>query len=625
MTADPTAGDPEAIRRLARSHTQHADAVRAGARHVVDAAEAAQSGWSGKAQERFVAVAATVPASAQRTAARLDEAASALDSYASEVQRIQDEAQRVQTAQQDTADEITANARAICSATVTAQSADAVESDTTKLHQLQNGAASLARLQGRLSVQWEELVARRDAADRQVASALESPEVVGKLQSAGAVAKMSDGQFLTWLGSLDKESIVALQDDPSIAARLARMDARDVAAWWTAMSGPKGAHSAERDAFVAAIPAALGNLNGVAYWARARANTTVLADKLAEAKQKTSYWEKQLQRASSPAAAAAARAQLQTWERQRDGYQNIQSTLDTKAVSLISLVDDRPPLAQIVSGDMDTAEHVTYIVPGMNTATYQDGTVQNYATIANGLRREEALVGNVPIGDVAVVSWIGYHGPMADDLSFASVVTNGRAHAGADALAADLNGFDAVRAASGVDADLTVAAHSYGTNVTTIALTKAHADHVVLLGSAGVTDMAPNADALQVPKGEVFASQGAKDGWAITGQHLSGRKDPTDPSWGAHDFSSETQGTGADTLHGITHHGPYDGPEGNGDGQYSYFDNGTTAQYNTAKAAMGLGDTIPEGGAPFDRMRQQTKDDWFMYEWQTGLTGDPTL
>ncbi|KTR04583.1 alpha/beta hydrolase [Curtobacterium luteum] len=625
MTADPTAGDPNGIRRLARLHTQHADAVRAGARHVVDAAASAQSGWSGKAQERFVAVAATVPASAQRTAARLDEAASALDTYATEVQRIQDEAHRVQTAQQDTTDEIAANARAIRSATVTAQRADAVESDTTKLHQLQNGAASLAGLQARLSMQWDELVTRRDAADRQVTSALQAPEVVGKLQSAAAVAKMSDGQFLTWLGSLDKESIAALRDDPTIAARLARMDAKDVALWWNALSGPDGAHSAEQDAFVAAIPAALGNLNGVAYWARARANTTVLDAKLTEAKQKTAYWKKQLKSASSPAAAAAARAQLQTWERQRDGYQNIQTTLDTKAVSLISLVDDRPPLAQIVSGDMDNAAHMTYIVPGMNTATYQDGTVQNYATIAAGMRAEQALLGKTAPSNVAVVSWIGYHGPMADDLSFASVVANGRAHTGADALTADLNGFDAVRAASGQDADLSVVAHSYGTNVATIALTKTHADHVVLLGSAGVTDVAPNAGALQVPKGEVFASQGAKDAWAITGQNLSGRQDPTELSWDAHDFSSETQGSGADELHGVTHHGPYDGREGNDQGRYSYFDNGTTAQYNTAKATMGLGDQIPEAGAPFDRMRQQTKDNWFMYEWQTGLTGDPTL
>lgn len=624
MTADPTAGDPDGIRRLARLHTQHADAVRAGARHVVDAAAAAQSGWTGKAQERFVAVAATVPASAQRIAARLDEAASALDTYASEVQRIQDEAHRVQTAQQAAADDVAANARAIRRATATAQSADAVESDTAKLQQLQSGAASLDGLQGRLSAQWDELVTRRDAADRQVASALEAPEVVGKLQSAAAVAKMSDGQFLTWLGSLDKESIAALQDDPTIAARLARMDAKDVAAWWTAMSGPDGAHSAEQDAFVAAIPAALGNLNGVAYWARARANSSVLADKLSEAKQKTSYWQKQLKSASSPAAAAAARAQLQTWQRQRDGYQNIDDALNTGTVSLISLVDDRPPLAQVASGDMDAAKHVTYIVPGMNTATYQDGTVGNYAAIARGMRDEQHRVAQVDRSEIAVVSWIGYHGPMADDLSFASVVANGRAHKGADALVADLDGFDSVRAASGRDADLSVVAHSYGTNVATMALTRTHADHVVLFGSAGVTDVAPNADALQVPQGEVFASQGAKDGWAITGQNLSGRQDPTDPSWNAHDFSSETQGSGPDALHGITHHGPYDGLEGNEQGRYSYFDNLTTAQYNAAKATMGLGDQIPEAGSPFDRMRQQTKDNWFMFEWQTGLTGDPT-
>ncbi|MFJ4220802.1 alpha/beta hydrolase [Curtobacterium luteum] len=625
MTLDPTVGDPDAIRRLARLHTQHADGVRAGTQHVMDAAEAAQSGWRGKAQERFVAVAATVPESAQRVAARLDQAASALDTYAREVQQIQDEAQRVRTAQQNAADDVAANARAIRAATATVRSADAVESDTTRLHQLQAGAAGLAGLQGRLSTQWDELVTRREAADRRVASALEAPEVVGKLQSAAAVARMSDGQFLTWLGTLDKESIAALRDEATTTARLARMDAKDVATWWTAMSGPRGAHSAEQDAFVAAIPAVLGNLNGVAYWARARANTTVLADKLAEAKRKTSYWEEQLDSAGSPAAAAAARAQLQVWERQRDGYQNIDGALRTGKVSLISLVDDRPPLAQIVSGNMDTASHVTYIVPGMNTATYQDGTVQNYAHIAVGLQRKQAAVAGTVPSDIAVVSWIGYHGPMADDLSAASVVANDRARVGADALVADLDGFDAVRASSGQDADLSVVGHSYGTNVATIALTKTHVDHVVLLGSAGVTDVAPNAGALQVPKGEVFASQGAKDGWAVTGQNLSGRQDPTDPSWGAHDFSSETQGSGEDLLHGVTHHGPYDGREGNEQGRYSYFDNNTTSQYSTAKATMGLGDQVPESGTPFNRMRQQTKDNWFLYEWQTGLTGDPTL
>ena len=97
----------------------------------------------------------------------------------------------------------------------------------------------------------------------------------------------------------------------------------------------------------------------------------------------------------------------------------------------------------------------------------------------------------------------------------------------------------------------------------------------------------------------------------------------TRPTWDAHAFSSETEGRGSDTLHGVTRHGPFDGDDD--DGRYSYFDNGTTAQHNAARAAMGLGDEIPERGGPFDRMRQQTKDDWLMYGWQTGGTGDPML
>ncbi|MBT2504055.1 alpha/beta hydrolase [Curtobacterium sp. ISL-83] len=623
MTADPTAGDPSGIRRVARLHSQRADAVRTGSRHIISAAEAASTGWTGKAQQQFIAKAATVPASAQRIAARLDAAATALDAYAREVEQIQDEAKRLQTAQKNAADDAAENARAIHAATLTVQSSDAVESDTVRLQQLESGAAGLAGLQGRLSVQWDELVTRRAAADQRAASALESPSVVGKLVSARTVAAMSDGQFLTWLGTLDPETIASLKSDPKIAARLAGLDAKDVASWWNAMSGPGGAHSAAQDAFVGAIPAALGNLNGVAYWARAKANSVVLSRKLAEAERQAAHWKREQDAARSPAAAADARSHLAIWERQRDAYQNIQDTLDSSPVSLIALVDDRPPLAQIVSGDLDTAAHVTYIVPGMDTATYQDDTVQNYAGIAQGLRSKQAAVGNVPPMDLAVVSWIGYHPPMADDSSFIDVGGDGRAHAGADLLVKDLNGFDAARAASGHDADLSVVGHSYGTDVATIALTRTHADHVVLLGSAGVTDVAPSASALDVPKGEVFASQGAKDGWAVIGQNLSRRQDPTDPSWGAHDFSSETQGRGADTLHGITNHGPYDGKNSNG--KYSYFDNGTTAQYNTARATMGQGNTIPEQGNPLDRVQRQTKDNLLMFDWQTGLPGGPIL
>ncbi|ROP72259.1 alpha/beta hydrolase family protein [Curtobacterium sp. PhB115] len=617
------AGDPDGIKRIARLHEDHSDAVREGARHVLSAAESASSGWAGAAQRQFLTTAATVPASAQRIAGRLDSAATALATYAREVQQIQDEAARVQTTLRDTAADIDANGRAIRDAAVTAARADAVDSDDALLRQLQRSGVWLADVESRLTAQWDELVARRADADRAAASALEDRSVLGTLVSAAVIAAMSDGQFLTWLGTLDRETIAVLQDDERIGERLAGLGSAAVASWWHAMSGPDGAPSAAQRAFIAALPAVIGNRNGVAYWARARANRTVLGKRLAHAERQAALWRRRRDAARTPAEAAAAREQLLVWERQRDGYRNIQDTLETSTVSLVSLVDDRPPLAQIVVGDLDRAAHVSVIVPGMNTATYQDGTVQNYAAIAMGMWAAQVRVSGARRSDVAVLSWIGYHPPMADDPSFATVIGNDRANAGATRLVADLDGFHAARAAAGRDTDLTVMGHSYGTTVATIALTKTHADHVVLLGSAGVTDVAPNASALRVPDGEVFATQGAKDGWAVTGQNLSGRRDPTESSWGSHEFSSETERSGGQTLHGVTHHGPYDGE--NADGRYSYFDNRTTAQDNAARAAMGLGGEIPEQGGPFDRMRQQTEDDWLMFGWQTGLTGDPRL
>lgn len=614
MSADPLAGDPDTIRRLGRLHTKHANAVRTGARHVIRASEAASSGWTGLAQQRFMALAATVPAGSQRVAERLDAAATALDSYARDVAQIKDDAQRVRIAQRHAADDIAANARAIDGATTTARADDATEVDRKRLQQLQSGAAGLASLQGRLTVQWDSAVAARAAADQRAAAALQATEVVGKLRSAGAVAAMSDGQFLTWLGTLDRESIAALAEDAAVAARLAGMPPEDVAAWWSAMSGPEGSHSAEQDAFVAALPAVIGNLNGVAYWARAKANTTVLADRLAEAEKQAADALDRLGAAKGQAAISAARATFDLWERQRDAYRNIRDALDSGAVALVALLDDRPPLAQIVSGDLETAAHVTYIVPGMNTATHQDGTVASYADIARGMRFDQHRAARVPPERIAVVAWIGYHPPMADGPSAVSVLTNGRAHAGADALVRDLDGFHAARAASGLAADLSVVGHSYGTNVATIALTRTHADHVVLLGSAGVTDVAPTAAALDVPEGEVFASQGAKDGWAVTGQNLSGRRDPTDPSWGAHVFSSETRTDDSGTLHGITQHGPYDGTDG--DDVYSYFDENTTSRHDTARATMGLGGEVPIGGRPTDRLEQNMADNPFLHLWQ---------
>lgn len=342
MSADPVAGDPDGIHRIARRHDDHSDAVRDGARHVLVAAEHAASGWAGRAQQRFLVTAAAMPASAQRVAARLDAASAALATYARQVREIQDDAASLQTTRRNTADDIAANERAIRDATVVASGPDAVESDRALLQQLERSGEWLAALDARLTAQWDELVARRAAADRAAASALEDRSVLGKLVSATVVSAMSDGQFLTWLGTLDPETVAALGDDARVAKRLAGLDPAHVAGWWQAMSGVDGVPSAVQRAFVAAMPAVIGNLNGVASWARARANTTVLADRLAHARKQVRHWRERHDAARNPAEAATAREHLLVWERQRDAYRNIQDTLATTPVSLVALVDDRP-------------------------------------------------------------------------------------------------------------------------------------------------------------------------------------------------------------------------------------------------------------------------------------------
>jgi hypothetical protein len=231
--------------------------------------------------------------------------------------------------------------------------------------------------------------------------------------------------------------------------------------------------------------------------------------------------------------------------------------------------------------------------------------MSDYSNAAYGLRSTQAHVARVNPSTVAVVAWLNYTPPNSSDVI--GVKYDYLADAGAIRLSSALGGFQAVHAASGVAPQLSVVAHSYGTDVATLALTKAHADHLVLLGSAGVSILTPNVAALHVPAGQVFASQGEHDGWAPVGQALSGREDPTAVLFGAHDFSSEasTDAQGS-SLHAISQHGPL--VNGTNAGKYSYLDNNTTAQYNTARATMGQGSQIAVGDTPGERLLLQATD-----------------
>lgn len=124
------------------------------------------------------------------------------------------------------------------------------------------------------------------------------------------------------------------------------------------------------------------------------------------------------------------------------------------------------------------------------------------------------------------------------------------------------------------------------------------------MGSAGVATAIHDASALQVPYGEVYASQSTKDGWAPIGQYFSGRTDPTESAFGSHVFSSEAVGIEGIDYQGVASHGP----RGREPQYRSYLDPNTSAQHYAAMITMGRGSEIPEWGDPDQRDEQKLEN-----------------
>lgn len=395
--------------------------------------------------------------------------------------------------------------------------------------------------------------------------------------SAADLASLGDLGLLSTLGALDATGLGHLvASDPALADRLRAVDPTDIARWWVQLD------AASRDALVAGLPAVIGNLEGVPYRDRDRANHVTLDREIAR-----------LSDASNISTADAERLLALTAVSKALG----RGMEASPPRELVSLSLDGDPKAAVSVGDLDRAAYVSYIVPGMGTRVAGDMT--RYTKAAAGLHDVEWRTGRIAPAEVAVVAWLDYDPPGPTDVI--GVANDRLAQAGGHRFAAGLGGLAAVREVSGRPADVTVGAHSYGTDVVTYGLTENRADHVVLFGSAGIARSIPTASSLNVPKGEVFATQGAHDGWAPVGQIISGRLDPTSPAFGAHVFGSEAAADDHGLpLQGVTQHGPL--VAGEGTESYSYLDDRTSAQFDFAKIAVGQGSTLTVAGTPDDRL-----------------------
>nr|WP_246298258.1 alpha/beta hydrolase [Leifsonia soli] len=369
------------------------------------------------------------------------------------------------------------------------------------------------------------------------------------------------------------------------------------AAWW------KKLDAKQRTEWAKAVPRLIGNLDGVPPRVRSDANRTCLVADLKDAKKRLSDAKADPGLTSSIggirqlALSRLAEAQqlTETLSRINKAYGK-GPTGDPPRELYVYQPGERTKVA-ISTGLLETADHISVVVPGMGT-TARD--IVQYANAAKDMRKQQSRASGVDPSEIAVLSWLDYDPPGQADVW--GVLNDDLAKAGAQRLGNTLRGLTAVKQWPANAIGLSVIAHSYGTNVATQALTQnaVTAGHVVLLGSAGIAGTIPSAAALHVPGGEVYAAEGVQDEWAKWGRANPGRVDPTSPGFGAHTFTAEDTVLDGVELKGITQHGPFGNSPETPD-SYSYLDNRTSAQYGTAMATMGRGQEIPSGGTPLDR------------------------
>jgi len=248
---------------------------------------------------------------------------------------------------------------------------------------------------------------------------------------------------------------------PSVPVSSSPAQAAD---WWSDLS------VAAQLAVVRSAPAAVGALDGLPTWARDRANRVVLARALEDA-------------STPPAAAAVARAVDRRIAAEEAAGQEVQ-------LQLLDLAGDRVVLAL---GDLDTADAVALLVPGVGTTPEDD--LDRLAQDAEDVTAASHLA--APGLTVATAIWLGYRTP-----GLVGMVNRAAATTGGAALASELTGLAAARSAAGGPRQrITVLAHSYGTVVVDEAADVAGdlaADAVVLLGSPGMEDDARGLEAPEI-------------------------------------------------------------------------------------------------------------------------------
>lgn len=258
--------------------------------------------------------------------------------------------------------------------------------------------------------------------------------------------------------------------------------------WWSLLTGD------EQQRLVVRSPASVGNLDGLPARVRSTANERVLDDLLAALLCKDSLDEaEQLTLANC----LAVRREI---DRARHGPRPRRRV---DVVVQLLVFDPRAfggdGRAVIAVGDVDTADNVAFLVPGLDANLRESlNTLVGNAVLLH--REAERVAAGMT---TAAVAWVGYDAP-----GLRNVLGDDAAKAGAELLVADVM---AVQAARDVMPHLTVIGHSYGTTTAGTAL-RDHVtgvDDAVLLGSPGAG--VERASDLHVPARHVYVGSSSRD------------------------------------------------------------------------------------------------------------------
>lgn len=326
--------------------------------------------------------------------------------------------------------------------------------------------------------------------------------------------------------------------------------AQEVASWWSSLSDD------DKQWMINQHPDVIGNLEGVDYTSRNKANRIMLprlkeqAEDELKAYRKKAGWfvtsseEKEIKRLEDRVKALDAIDK--TLKQESDGVPRYLMQLDASGQNILAAVSQNNP---------DDADHIGVIVPGMTTSVAgndEGGSILDYdghATVMRDAAEEAAGPGQ----KVAMVEFFGYNAPPSVVEASSSMM----AIAGAGHLASFLNGIDAVREHGAGDAHITVAAHSYGSTTAGIAATLVAdgvIDDLVQFGSpgSGVQDVAE----FHIPQGHMYVSAAPylEDAVQGVGPDAAFGKNPTEMP-GYKRLSGETIPTSSKPL--FTKHSSY--------------------------------------------------------------------